>query len=66
MQKCFEEAQKPGTVVVALLPSRTDTKWFHDYVLDRAEIRFIRGRLKFSGAQYNAPFPSMIVIWRGV
>ena len=65
VHKCYEEAKKPGTVVVALLPSRTDTKWFHDYVLDKAEIRFIRGRLKFSGAQYNAPFPSMIVIWRG-
>lgn len=65
VQKCYEEAKKPGTVVVALLPSRTDTRWFHDYILDRAEIRFIRGRLKFSGAQYNAPFPSIIVIWRG-
>lgn len=64
VQKCYEEAEKPGTVVVALLPSRTDTRWFHDYVLDRAEVRFIRGRLKFSGAQHNAPFPSMIVIWR--
>ena len=44
-----------------LLPARTDTKWFHNYILDVAEIRFIKGRLRFSGATVNAPFPSMVV-----
>jgi len=53
-----------GGVVVCLLPSRTDTRWFHDYIYGRAEIRFIRGRLKFGGCINSAPFPSMIVIFR--
>ena len=51
--------------VVALLPARTDTKYFHDYIYKKknVEIRFIKGRLKFSGAKNSAPFPSMIVIF---
>lgn len=51
-------------VVVALLPARTDTAWFHRHVMRASEIRFIRGRLTFEGGPYPAPFPSMIVIWR--
>lgn len=53
-------------MVVALLPSRTDTKWFHDYIYKKknVEIRFIKGRLKFSGSKNSAPFPSMIVIFK--
>lgn len=50
-------------MVVALLPARTDTKWFHDYIYGKAEIRFLKGRLKFGNAKWNAPFPSMIVIF---
>lgn len=49
--------------VVALLPARTDTKWFHDYIYGKAEIRFIKGRLKFGDSKNSAPFPSMVVIW---
>jgi len=51
--------------VVALLPSRTDTKYFHDYIYKKknTEIRFIKGRLKFSGSKNSAPFPSMVVIF---
>ena len=64
VQKCYEESIKPGTVVVLLIPARTDTKYFHDYILHRSEIRFIKGRLKFGGGKYNAPFPSMVVIFR--
>lgn len=53
-------------LAVFLLPSRTDTKWFHEMVLPKAsEIRFIRGRLKFGGAKNSAPFPSMIVVFYG-
>ncbi|WP_243115148.1 phage N-6-adenine-methyltransferase [Intestinibacillus sp. Marseille-P6563] len=52
------------TTVVMLLPARTDTRWFHDYILGKAEIRFIRGRLKFGGSKNSAPFPSMVVIFR--
>ena len=53
-----------GTTVVMLIPARTDTPAFHDYIYNKAEIRFIRGRLKFGGSKNAAPFPSMIVIFR--
>ena len=53
-----------GGTAVLLIPARTDTKWFHEYVYHKAEIRFIKGRVKFGGAKYNAPFPSMIVIYK--
>jgi site-specific DNA-methyltransferase (adenine-specific) len=65
MKKALVESRHPRTTVVMLVPARTDTAWFHDYVYHRAEIRFLCGRLKFGGAQYNAPFPSMVVIYRG-
>ena len=55
-----------GSTVVMLLPARTDTKWFHDYIYKRAEIRFVKGRLKFGNSKDNAPFPSMIVVFRGL
>jgi hypothetical protein len=48
-----------------LLPARTDTKWFHDYIYGKSQIRFIRGRLKFGGCTNAAPFPSMVVIFDG-
>lgn len=60
-----KKAAESETTVVMLLPSRTDTKWFHEYIYGKAEVRFIRGRLKFGGSKYNAPFPSMVVIFRG-
>jgi site-specific DNA-methyltransferase (adenine-specific) len=50
--------------VVMLIPSRTDTRWWHEYIMKASEIRFVRGRLKFGGAKYNAPFPSAIVVFR--
>lgn len=62
--KKASEAAKDGTTVVMLIPARTDTKWFHDYCYGKAEIRFIRGRVKFGGAKHSAPFPSMVVIFR--
>lgn len=53
-------------LAVFLIPARTDTRWFHDIVLPAAkEIRFIKGRLKFGDAKNSAPFPSMLVIFRG-
>lgn len=63
VQKAWEEAKKPNTTIVMLLPARTDTKWFHNYIYHQAKIRFIKGRLKFGGSQNSAPFPSMVVIW---
>ena len=60
--KAHEQAQR-GVTVVALVPSRTDTRWFHDFILNQAEIRFIRGRLHFDDGGGRATFPSAIVIW---
>lgn len=65
VEKCYREAQADNTVVVMLIPSRTDTKYFHDFIYRRAEIRFIKGRVQFNRIKMNAPFPSMIVIFRG-
>ena len=63
VKKAYETAQQ-GETVVMLLPARTDTKWFHEYVYGKAEIRFVKGRLKFGGSKNAAPFPSMIIIYR--
>ena len=63
VRKCSEES-KNCEVIVMLLPARTDTAWFWDYIYNKAEIRFIRGRLKFGGSSQGAPFPSMVVIFR--
>ena len=64
VKKAYEESHKPGTTVVLLIPARTDTKYFHDYILNRSEIRFLKGRLRFNNAKDNAPFPSMVVVFR--
>lgn len=56
-------AEGGADVCVALLPARTDTRWFHEYIQGKAQIRFIRGRLKFGDCANSAPFPSMICIW---
>ena len=64
-EKAFYESKNPNTLIVMLIPSRTDTRYFHDYILHRTEIRFVKGRLKFGDSKNSAPFPSMIVIFRG-
>lgn len=64
MKKCYEESLKPNTTVVVLVFARTDTAWFHDYVYGKAEIRFVRGRLKFGNQKNAAPAPSMVAIYR--
>lgn len=63
VKKAYEEAKKPYTSVVCLLPARTDTRFFHDYILNKAQITFVKGRLKFQGAKHGAPFPSMVVYY---
>jgi phage N-6-adenine-methyltransferase len=75
VEKCYKESLK-GSTVVMLIPSRTDTTWFHKYIYNKAEIRFLKGRLKFINralpswneqGNYKlspAPFPSMIVIFK--
>ena len=65
VEKCYREGRKDNTLVVMLIPARTYTKYFHDYILHRAEIRFVPGRLKFGDSNNSAPFPSMLVIFRG-
>ena len=70
-EKAHNESLR-GSTVVGLLPARVDTRWFHNFIYHKAEIRFIKGRLKFERFGENkpckyfnsaAPFPSMIVVW---
>lgn len=67
IRKASQEASKPDTLVVLLVPARTDTRWFQNHILHRAEVRFLPGRLKYEvngQAGEAAPFPSMIVVMR--
>ena len=63
LKKAYESSIN-GATVVCLIPARTDTAWWHDYVM-KGKIRFIRGRLKFGNSKNSAPFPSAIVVFRG-
>lgn len=65
VKKCSLESKKPNTTIVMLIPARTDTSYFHDYIYQKpnVEIRFVRGRLKFGDGKNSAPFPSMVVIF---
>jgi hypothetical protein len=63
IQKGYQENLN-GKTVVFLLPSRTDTRWWHEYIMKAAEIRFIKGRLRFDDQKNPAPFPSAIVIFK--
>lgn len=65
VEKAYREGTKDNTLVVLLIPARTETQWFHDYIWNRAEVRFLYKRVKFGGSKNNAPFPSMVVIFRG-
>ena len=63
VKKAAYEIQHNASVIVLLLPARTDTRWFHEYLYCKpnVSIRFLRGRVKFDGEKNGAPFPSMIV-----
>lgn len=65
VRKCYLHGKNGDGLAVMLIPARTDTKWFHEYIYNNknAEIRFLKGRLKFGGSKNSAPFPSMIVIF---
>lgn len=69
IEKAWLESQN-GATVVALLPASTDASWWHDYVMKAAEVRFVRGRIKFGGRPKSpnspgtAPFASAVVVWR--
>jgi hypothetical protein len=63
VQKCWEASQA-GALVVLLAACRTDTAWWHDWVQGKADVEFVRGRLRFGGATENAPFPvATITYW---
>ncbi len=64
VEKCYNESLKENTTVIMLIPARTDTRYFHNYIYNKAkEIRFLKGRLKFRECKNAAPFPSMVVVF---
>lgn len=67
VEKAYKESIKHGTTIVLLIPARTDTKYFHDFIYGKSDIFFIKGRLKFldenKKEQNSAPFPSMLVVY---
>ncbi|MCE4963042.1 phage N-6-adenine-methyltransferase [Staphylococcus haemolyticus] len=66
VKKAYKESLN-GATVVCLIPARTDTTYWHDYIFGKADdIRFLKGRLKFGDSKNSAPFPSAIVVYKGV
>jgi len=65
IQKSYNEAKKSNTKVVMLIPARTDTRYWHDYVMKADEVYFVKGRLKFGDSENSAPFPSAVVVFDG-
>lgn len=65
IKKGYEESRKEDTRVVMLIPARTDTKYWHNYVMRADEVYFVKGRLKFGDSQNSAPFPSAVVVFDG-
>jgi site-specific DNA-methyltransferase (adenine-specific) len=65
LEKAWKETRnsKKQTCVVCLIPSRTDTKYWHQYVMESDIIYFVKGRLKFGGCKNSAPFPSSVVVF---
>jgi len=67
LRKAWQESQQ-GATIVCLIPARTDPVYWHDYVMRAAEVRFVRGRLRFDdqdgGRRNSAPFPSVVVVFR--
>lgn len=64
--KWVKKAHDSSALTVMLIPARTDTSYWHDYIFGKAEVRFVRGRLKFGDGKNSAPFPSAVVIFRGM
>ena len=65
IKKAYEESRKDKTKVVMLIPARTDTKYWHQYVMKADEVHFVKGRLKFGDSENSAPFPSAVVVFDG-
>tara|TARA_Y100000310_G_scaffold258604_1_gene267067 strand:+ start:450 stop:941 length:492 start_codon:yes stop_codon:yes gene_type:complete len=66
IEKGFLAGKDPDTRVVMLIPARTDTKYWHEYVMKAAKIYFVKGRLKFGDSTNSAPFPSAVVVFDGL
>lgn len=64
VKKAYSETNNECILVVGLLPVRGSNAWFHDYVINKAEIRFVRGRITFVGGGGGAAFSSMITVWK--
>lgn len=65
IKKAYDSAKTSGTKIVMLIPARTDTRYWHDYVMKASEIYFVKGRLKFGDSNNSAPFPSAVVVFDG-
>ena len=65
VEKAYTESIK-GATVVMLIPARTDTKYWHEWIFKKAQIIFLKGRLKFGNSKNSAPFPSAIIIFKEV
>lgn len=65
VKRCYLHGREGNGIAVMLIPARTETKWFHEYIYNKpnVEVRFLKGRLKFGGSQNSAPFPSMVVVF---
>ena len=64
VEKAYSEVLRGyAKKVICLLPSRTDTRWFHDFILPFAEIEFLKGRVKFGDGRNAAPFPSLVAVF---
>jgi site-specific DNA-methyltransferase (adenine-specific) len=63
VEKSYHEALYNGALVVMLIPARTDTRYWHDFVMNAEEIRLIKGRLYFGDGTKRAPFPSAVIIF---
>ena len=64
MAKAYRESRK-GATVVCLVPAYTGTRWWHEYAM-KGHIRYLRGKIRFIDAKYQAPFYSVIVVFRGI
>ena len=64
VKKAYEESQKEyNSFVLMLLPARTDTRWWWEYVQGKATLFFIKGRVKFGDHNVGAPFPSVLALY---
>lgn len=63
VDKSFD-ASKKGATVVMLIPARTNTNWFHEVCLKYGEVRFVKGRPKFGGADHGLPQPLCFIVFR--